>query len=117
MIRIISKSEKKAGQLRDGLRIMAWEQFKIDKQLKNDNAFGGYESFKQEWNDHEVHDLSYQELLKFCNDLEYSEEDILKYRSMYYERKSRWNHAEEASASSESDRASDSKSYLSSLPF
>jgi len=94
MIRIVSKSEKKAGQIRDALRIMAWEQFKIDGQISGDKAFDAYESFKQEWNDHDVHNLDYAELIEFCSKLEYSEEELLKYRSAYYERKSRFNKAE-----------------------
>lgn len=103
MIKFVTKSMKAANRVRDGLRVMAWEQYKIDNQLSKDSAFDGYEAFKQEWNSHDVHSMSYEEVLAFVAELEYSEEEILEIRSAYYERKSRFNKAEANGTSSNGD--------------
>ena len=46
MISIPSKSDKQASQLRDSLRVIAWNQYKIDNQVKGLEA---YEEFALEW--------------------------------------------------------------------
>jgi len=112
MIKFLSKSEKFATRLRDGLRVIAWEQFKLDNQLSGDKAFDGYEGFKQEWNDHEVHSMSYAELVDFIDQLEYTEEEILNMRSAYYERKSRFDNGGMGSRNEEEPQSTESKSEV-----
>ncbi|MBP0015330.1 MAG: hypothetical protein J7525_19745 [Roseofilum sp. SID3] len=99
-INLMTKSQKKANQLRDALRIHAWGQFKIDNNLSGDDAFAGYEIFKREWEKHEVQSMNYQALIELIEDLEYTEEEFMNLRSAHYERKSRWDKSEVAASDS-----------------
>ncbi|MDB9513919.1 hypothetical protein PN499_22215 [Kamptonema animale CS-326] len=81
-ILIPSKSEKNASQLRDALRILAWQQYKSDNpEIK---GLEGYEVFEAEWKIHDIQAMNEQELLKLIKDLGYSLADILKVRTDYY---------------------------------
>lgn len=87
-INIPSKSDKQASQLRDGLRILAWNQYKIDNQVKGLEA---YEEFSDEWKTHEIQQLSLKEIQKLIKDLGYSDNEILVIRSEYYRNREQLN--------------------------
>lgn len=87
-INIPSKSDKQASQLRDGLRVLAWNQYKLDNQVKGLEA---YEEFDSEWKAHEIQNMSLKEIQKLIKDLGYSDNEILLIRSEYYRNREQLN--------------------------
>ena len=84
-ISIPCKSEKKASQLRDIFRILAWQQYKSDNpEIK---GLEGYAEFDVEWQEFPVHQMNEAELIKFGKDLGYGIADLLKIRTDYYQNK------------------------------
>ncbi|MBD2499868.1 hypothetical protein [Anabaena azotica] len=88
-IRIVSKSDKKLSQLKDAIRILAWEQYKIDN--KKAKGLEGYELFNEEWKDHEIHNMDQNEFNNFIKDLGYTEADLVAERSRYYQNRNQIN--------------------------
>lgn len=88
-LRFVSKSERTAGRLRDALRIICWEVYRLDNKLSKDEAFQAYAEFQEQWASHEIHQMDYAAVMEFATNLEYSEEYLLQYRNRYYEKKSR----------------------------
>ena len=88
MICIPSKSDKEASQLRDCLRILAWQQYKIENQVKGLEA---YEEFANEWKNHEVQKMNLKALEKLIKELGYSINEITNIRSEYYQNKQQIN--------------------------
>ena len=83
-----SKSEKKTSLLVDALRIMAWEEYKSsNKDDLKDLEYGGYQVFAAEWENEELHNFTYSELVDFCKAIEYTPIELLNYRSEYYAKK------------------------------
>lgn len=90
-INIPTKSEKRASELRDGVRLLAWESYKIENSLKGQKAFDGYECFNDEWKEHEIHGFNLVAVEKFIKSLGYTPEEVLALRSEVYERKAKMN--------------------------
>ncbi|MBW4680625.1 MAG: hypothetical protein KME19_10970 [Microcoleus vaginatus WJT46-NPBG5] len=84
MISIPSKSDKQLSQLKDAVRILAWQQYKIDNQVKGLEA---YEMFAEEWNAHEIQDMDMKGLTKLIKSLEYTTSELLQIRSEYYKQR------------------------------
>lgn len=91
-LNIPSFSEKRASQLRDAVRILAWDNYKREHQIKGkDNGYKAYEVFTVEWKKHEIHDLDYDGVVEFAQDLGYEIKDLLAVRSDHYVRRNEMN--------------------------
>lgn len=89
-IEILSKTQKTASLLADAIRILAWEQFKVNyKQELRDSQlpFGGYDLFDKEWQKQPYINMNLEELTEFVLSLGYSLNGLLNYRIQYYARK------------------------------
>jgi len=84
MIRIPSKADKQLAQLKDALRILAWQTYKSENDV---NGLDGYAQFQQEWQSNEIQQMPLPKLEKFIRSLGYSQEELLDNRSHYYERR------------------------------
>ncbi|MFP4336399.1 MAG: hypothetical protein ACLFQP_00575 [Halothece sp.] len=80
-INIPGKNDKIASQMRDALRILAWQQYKIDNECSGLEAYG---AFDEEWKQHEIQDMSFEQLKKLIGDLGYSIGDLQNIRKDYY---------------------------------
>ncbi len=87
-INILSKADKKLSQLKDGIRVLAWEQYKIDNRVKGEE---GYKFFEQEWLTHEIHKMDQAKFDKFITGLGYTESDLVAERTRYYQKRNRAN--------------------------
>jgi hypothetical protein len=85
-INILSKADKKLSQLKDGIRVLAWEQYKIDNRVKGEE---GYKFFEQEWLTHEIHKMDQAKFDKFIAGLGYTVDDLLAERNRYYQKRNR----------------------------
>ena len=81
-INIPSKKVKQESQIRDGLRILAWQAYKAENQ--DVRGLEGYEQFLVEWNEHEVHKMDLPKLTKLIAELGYSLNEITNIRNEYY---------------------------------
>ncbi|MEG4286398.1 hypothetical protein QUB68_25025 [Microcoleus sp. A006_D1] len=91
-LNIPSFSEKRASQLRDAIRIIAWDTYKTENQIKGkDKAYKAYEVFKVEWESHEIHELDYNGVVEFALDLGYEIKDLLAVRTEHYIRRNELN--------------------------
>ena len=89
---IPSFTEKRASQLRDAVRILAWDNYKRENQIKGkENAYKAYEVFTTEWKTHEIHDLDYDGVVDFAQDLGYEIKDLLAVRTDHYVRRNEMN--------------------------
>ena len=89
---IPSFSDKRASQLRDAIRIIAWDSYKSDNKVKGkDEAFKAYDLFSKEWNAHEIHDLDFDGVVEFAKDLGYEIKDLLAVRTEHYLRRNEMN--------------------------
>ena len=88
-----TKSEKLLTTLKDGLRVLYWQQF---KQENKDNVGKGklvedylklYDEFDPLWKSSEVHQWDLNQLRSEIQRLGYSVEDINQVRKEYYEAK------------------------------
>jgi len=95
MITIPSKSQKERSILLDALRLMAWQEFKLENKEEvngKDAAFKAYqEQFAPEWEKHDIQKKDLPSLLKLIADLGYSKEELLEMRSKHYDRRSQFN--------------------------
>ncbi|MEG4587232.1 hypothetical protein QUA54_18730 [Microcoleus sp. MOSTC5] len=83
-----SKTGKKRSLLIDGFRILAWEEFRAThKEELKGLEYGGYGVFEIEWNAHEIHNMTYVELVALAKSLEFAENELLNLRSNYYAKK------------------------------
>ncbi|MEG4248730.1 hypothetical protein [Microcoleus sp. Pol10D4] len=83
-----SKTGKKRSLLIDALRILAWEEFRaVNKEEYKNLEFRGYEVFEPEWKAHEIHDMTYLEVVALAKSLEFAENELLNLRSNYYAKK------------------------------
>ena len=78
-----NRNEKLASQIRDGLRILAWQEYKNDNKSEL-KGLELYEVFKEEWEAHEIHKMNLNKLQKFISELGYSQSDIAQIRGDYY---------------------------------
>jgi len=91
-LNIPSFSEKRASQLRDAIRIIAWDAYKNENKVKGkDEAYKAYIAFNAEWKDHEIHDLDYDGVVNFAQALGYEIKDLLAARSEHYVRRNEMN--------------------------
>ncbi|NQE38144.1 hypothetical protein [Microcoleus asticus] len=83
-----SKTGKKRSVLIDAFRILAWEEYRAtNKEEYKDLEFRGYEVFEVEWKAHEIHDMTYVEIVALAKSLEFAENELLNLRSNYYAKK------------------------------
>lgn len=97
-LNIPSKSEKRASELRDAVRLLAWDAYKIENGLKGQQAFDGYDSFNDEWKLHEIHEWNLVKIEKFIKDLGYAADELMNMRLETYERKSAFKAKDKAKA-------------------
>jgi hypothetical protein len=87
---IPTRENKQASQLRDGLRIMAWQQFKLDWQNhpEYDEELKGKELYNQKfaplWDKEPYHQMTFNELMQFIKSINYSVSEVLNNRNSYY---------------------------------
>ncbi len=88
-ISIPNRNDKRASQIRDAIRILAWQEYKNanETELKGLDL---YELFKEEWLAHEIQKMNINKLQKFITDLGYSETDLSGIRRDYYQNKSQY---------------------------
>jgi len=87
-LNIPSFTEKRASQLRDAVRVIAWDSYKSEHQIKGKEAsFKAYKVFQVEWKAHEIHDLDYDGVVEFAQDLGYEIKDLLAVRTEHYVRR------------------------------
>jgi hypothetical protein len=92
-INFVNKASKVCSQLRDGLRVIQWQQFKTDyKDYVGEGKefatnFELYAAFAEVWNAHPVQTMNVDEIKAFIDNLGYSLVDINQARSEYYERR------------------------------
>jgi hypothetical protein len=90
-ITLQSKSQRAVSQLRDGLRIVAWQDFRsTHKELVGEGKqfpsnFELYAVFSESWMNHEVQKMDFAGIKQFIASLEYSEVEINQIRKEYYE--------------------------------
>lgn len=89
-ISIPNRNDKLANQIRDAIRILAWQEFKTDNtsELKGLEL---YEVFKEEWESHEIHKMNLNQLQKFIADFGYTQSDLVSIRREYYQNKQSFN--------------------------
>lgn len=83
-ISIPNKENKQASQLRDALRVLAWQQFKIEYQGETKGLKLYKEVFQPEWDQHEIHQMNLQQLMEMIKELGYSVSEVLNVRNKYY---------------------------------
>ncbi|MFB2983403.1 hypothetical protein [Microseira sp. BLCC-F43] len=81
-INIPSKKAKQESQIRDALRILAWQAYKAENQ--NIRGLEGYEQFLVEWNEHEVQKMDLPKLTKLIGELGYTVNELINIRNEYY---------------------------------
>lgn len=83
-----SKTGKKRSLLIDAFRILGWEEFRAThKEELKGLEYGGYGVFEVEWKVHEIHNMTYVEVVALAKELEFHEKDLLNLRSNYYAKK------------------------------
>lgn len=83
-----SKTGKKRSLLIDAFRILAWEEFRaVNKDEYKNLEFRGYEVFEVEWKAHDIHNMTYPEVVELAKSLEFAENELLNLRSNYYGKK------------------------------
>lgn len=105
-INILSKADKKLSQLKDGIRVLAWEQYKIDNRVKGEE---GYKLFEEEWLQHEIHKMDQAKFDKFIAGLGYTVDDLLAERNRYYQKRNRSKGIGNEAASSEYTESEDNE--------
>lgn len=83
-ISIPTKENKQASQLRDALRIIAWQQFKVDYSGKLKGLKLYQDVFEPEWLKHEVQNMNFQQLMEYITSLGYTVSEVLNLRNKYY---------------------------------
>lgn len=89
-ISIPNRNDKLASQIRDSIRVLAWQEYKNDNKTEL-KGLELYELFKEEWNKHEIHKMDLNKLQKFIADLGYSQSDLVNIRGEYYRNKQSYN--------------------------
>jgi hypothetical protein len=89
MIIIPNRNEKLKSQIIDAFRIEAWKSFKesYDGDLKGLEL---YELFKKEWEEYEIHKMTFTQLKKFMEKYEYTMSDIQQIRTEYYQQRKQY---------------------------
>lgn len=90
-INIPSKSDKRASELRDAVRLLAWDAYKLENNLKGNAAFEAYETFNDEWKKHEIQLMNLAAIEKFIVNLGYTSDEVMTMRSETYTRKAQMN--------------------------
>ncbi|MEA5619931.1 hypothetical protein VB711_19075 [Cronbergia sp. UHCC 0137] len=95
-IKLVTKSEqqlieiaKKKTTLLDAIRVMSWNQFKLDNPDYNkeydDNLKAYANEFGNDWKADPIHEKSLDELVEFIKiDLGFTIEELLEYRKIHY---------------------------------
>ncbi|MEG3842619.1 hypothetical protein QT986_20605 [Microcoleus sp. herbarium14] len=100
-INIPSKSEKRASELRDAVRLLAWDSYKLENNLKGEAAFKGYEPFNEEWLEHEIHEMNLDAIEKFITSLGYTSAEVMTARTETYTKKAQMNATRSSSTSTQ----------------
>ena len=99
-INIPTKSEKRASELRDAVRLLAWDSYKLENSLKGEAAFKGYEPFNEEWKEHEVQSMDLAAIEKFITSLGYTSAEVMTARNETYLKKAQMNATRSTSSTS-----------------
>jgi hypothetical protein len=84
----VQSAEKQRLTLLDAIRIMAWEQHKLDNPDYERGLEGYAKEFGDEWKVNPIHDKSLEELLEFIrNDLGFTTDELLEIRTEHYSEK------------------------------
>ena len=88
-INIPHKTDKEKSLLIDALRLLAWEQFKIDFKSENpDSKLSGLEfyktEFEPEWLNYKVHSMNLQQVKDEAKSLGYTPAELMTLRSETY---------------------------------
>ncbi|MEG4248731.1 hypothetical protein [Microcoleus sp. Pol10D4] len=111
-----SKTGKKRSILLDAFRILAWEEYRAtNKESLKESQYGGYEVFEAEWKSHDIHGMSYVELLGFAKSLEFAENDLLNLRSNYYAKKGNFSRSSKSNGSGTSETLPETVTQLASV--
>jgi hypothetical protein len=90
-ITISSLSQKKLSQLKDSLRILAWNEFKTNYKeeiTKYKSVLEFYQDvFDPLWSKSPISSMNLDEILKYIASLEYTPESLLEMRSKHYQGK------------------------------
>jgi hypothetical protein len=98
---IPSKDQKQASELRDGLRIIAWKDWKSANKKSDLNVLELYEQFAELWKEHDIHSKPLAGVLEFIKSLGYERSEILKIRSEYYQARQEYKERNSQSSSYE----------------
>jgi hypothetical protein len=91
-ISIPSKTGKRRSILIDAFRILGWETFRSEyKEELKGLEYGGYGVFDELWQQEEIHNLSYPEIVEYAKGLEFSEAELVNLRNNYYAKKAKAN--------------------------
>lgn len=89
-ISIPNRNDKLASQIRDAIRILAWQEYKADNKSEL-KGLDLYEVFKEEWESHKIHKMNLNQLQKFIADFGYTQADLVHIRGEYYRNKQSFN--------------------------
>lgn len=84
MITIKTKSEQLRSTILDGLRVMAWKQYKADNNVR---GLEKYEEFGTEWAADPRQSMTLKELTEHLKELEFTVQEVLEIREQYYNQK------------------------------
>ncbi|MBD2386011.1 hypothetical protein [Cylindrospermum sp. FACHB-282] len=95
-IKLVTKSEqqvieiaKRKATLLDAIRVMSWEQYKLNKPDYERGIAGYNKEFGDDWKSDNIHKKSLDELVKFvATDLGFTVDELLQYRKNHYSEKS-----------------------------
>jgi hypothetical protein len=79
--------EKQRLTLLDAIRVMSWEQHKLDNPNYKRGLEGYNTEFGDEWKIDPIHDKSLDELIEFIQDLGFTVDELLSVRSEHYSEK------------------------------
>lgn len=84
-INIPKKDDKIRSELIDLVRIVAWQQYKVDNSNSDAKGLALYEQFKTEWELEDIHKMTTTKVQKFITDLGYSVEELRENAREYHE--------------------------------
>jgi len=86
-IKFPKKDDKVKTHLIDLLRILCWNQYKIDNPKNGMTGLALYEQFFSEWITNEVHQMTVAKIEKMISDLGYTLEELEQDAKDYYDAK------------------------------
>lgn len=83
MIKIDSQTEQTTLRLRDAFRVLAWQVFETNPEIRED-LNQRHTRFYSRWCKHRIHSMSYYELVVYTIKKGFSIEQLLLIREIYY---------------------------------